>query len=147
MTSANTFVDTLTKNPDYSNLPYLACCALIIQDNQIFISQRKASQSYAGLWEYPGGKIERNETLYEALVREVKEEVGLTVHKARPIMSICTPQHRWVSVWMVEEFTGTAWGKEQQYAQWACLEVLTGRSFLPSNKPILDYIHQARVLI
>ena len=127
-------------------MTYLACCALIIQDNQIFVSQRQSFQSYPGLWEYPGGKLEPNETLFESLVREIKEEVDLNIDSAKPIMSLSIPNHHWVSVWLVEAFTGEAWGKENQTAQWVNLDTLNKLSFLPSNQPILDYIHQTKVL-
>jgi len=132
MTSVNTFVATQTKNPDYSNMTYLACCALIIQNNQIFVSQRQPFQS--------------NETTYESLVREIKEEVDLNIHSAYPIMSLSIPNNHWVSVWLVEAFTGEAWGKEKQTAKWVSLDQLNTLRFLPSNQPILDYIHQTKVL-
>jgi 8-oxo-dGTP diphosphatase len=147
MISASIFVDTQTKNRACSSTPYLACCALIIQNNRIFVSQRQSFQSYPGLWEYPGGKIEPHETLFESLVREIKEEVDLNIHTARPIMSLSIPNQRWVSVWRVESFTGEAWGKEQQMAQWVTLNMLDTLPFLPSNQPVLDHIRQTKALI
>jgi 8-oxo-dGTP diphosphatase len=57
----------------------VAAVALIDADNRVLIAQRPSGKSMAGLWEFPGGKIEPGETPEAALVREVKEELGIDV--------------------------------------------------------------------
>lgn len=57
----------------------VAAVALIDADNRVLIAQRPSGKSMAGLWEFPGGKIEPGETPEAALVREVKEELGIEV--------------------------------------------------------------------
>ena len=52
---------------------------LINNDNQILLSQRTADKSFPGQWEFPGGKIESSETAHEALIRELKEELGIDI--------------------------------------------------------------------
>ncbi|MEL6435507.1 MAG: NUDIX domain-containing protein, partial [Pseudomonadota bacterium] len=56
----------------------VAACALIDRDNRILLAQRPEGKSMAGLWEFPGGKIEPNETPEIALIRELQEELGVT---------------------------------------------------------------------
>ena len=55
--------------------------ALINQQNEVLISLRNSSEEYNGFWEYPGGKVESNETSYDALKREVEEELGITLQE------------------------------------------------------------------
>ncbi|MCF6284122.1 MAG: (deoxy)nucleoside triphosphate pyrophosphohydrolase [Candidatus Hydrogenedentes bacterium] len=60
-------------------LVLVVACALIDADNRILLAQRPKGKSMAGLWEFPGGKLESGETHQEALVRECAEELSITV--------------------------------------------------------------------
>jgi len=53
----------------------VAACALIDRDGRILMSQRPVGKDHAGLWEFPGGKLEAGETAEEAIVRELREEL------------------------------------------------------------------------
>lgn len=57
----------------------VAACALIDADGRVLIAQRPASGSMAGLWEFPGGKLETGERPEQALIRELREELGIAV--------------------------------------------------------------------
>ena len=59
----------------------IALLALINNNNEVLISLRKNRKEYNGYWEYPGGKVENGETLEQALVREIKEELNLEIAK------------------------------------------------------------------
>ena len=56
---------------------FVAAIALIDIDNRVLIAQRPAGKDMAGLWEFPGGKVEPGETPEAALIREVREELGI----------------------------------------------------------------------
>ena len=55
--------------------------ALVNEKNEVLISLRKNKKEYDGCWEYPGGKVEKDETLEQAVIREIKEEINLEISK------------------------------------------------------------------
>jgi len=59
----------------------VALLALVNEKNEVLISLRKNKKKYDGFWEYPGGKVEEDETLEQAIVREIKEEINLEISK------------------------------------------------------------------
>ena len=59
----------------------IALLALINENNEVLISLRKNRKEYNGYWEYPGGKVEKGETIEQGLVRELKEELNIDVSK------------------------------------------------------------------
>lgn len=64
------------------DLLFVAAAALVDADGRVLVQQRPAGKPMAGLWEFPGGKIERGETPERALVRELREELALDVEEA-----------------------------------------------------------------
>lgn len=62
-----------------TDLLLVAACALIDADGRVLIAQRPAHKNMAGLWEFPGGKLEAGERPEQALIRELREELGITV--------------------------------------------------------------------
>ena len=60
----------------------VAACALVDADGRVLIAQRPAGRPMAGLWEFPGGKVELNETPEATLIRELQEELGIIVNEA-----------------------------------------------------------------
>ncbi len=65
-----------------ANMLLVVACALVDTDGRVLVAQRPAGKSMAGLWEFPGGKIEPNETPEAALIRELKEELSIDVTAA-----------------------------------------------------------------
>ncbi len=63
--------------------PVLVAAAVLIRDGRVLITQRKAGTHLAGLWEFPGGKVEAEEDPRSALVRELREEVGVKAQVGR----------------------------------------------------------------
>ena len=60
----------------------VAACALIDADGRVLLAQRPPGKTLAGLWEFPGGKVEQGETPEEALIRELREEIGIETKAA-----------------------------------------------------------------
>ena len=60
----------------------VAACALIDPDGRVLIAQRPEGKSMAGLWEFPGGKVEKGETPEDTVIREMHEELGITIKEA-----------------------------------------------------------------
>jgi 8-oxo-dGTP diphosphatase len=61
------------------NLLLVVACALVDADGRVLIGQRPPGKAMAGLWEFPGGKVEKGEWPEETLIRELKEELGIVV--------------------------------------------------------------------
>jgi 8-oxo-dGTP diphosphatase len=68
--------------PDSVRLVLVVACALVDPDGRVLIAQRPADKGMGGLWEFPGGKIESGERPEDCLIRELKEELGITVKEA-----------------------------------------------------------------
>ncbi|MCB1451769.1 MAG: (deoxy)nucleoside triphosphate pyrophosphohydrolase, partial [Nitratireductor sp.] len=60
----------------------VAACALIDADNRVLVAQRPDGKNLAGMWEFPGGKVEPGETPEACLIRELEEELGITTWKS-----------------------------------------------------------------
>lgn len=63
-------------------LVLVAACALVDGDGRVLLARRPAGKPMAGLWEFPGGKVEEGERPEESLIRELHEELGITVREA-----------------------------------------------------------------
>ncbi|MCF8006820.1 MAG: Nudix family hydrolase [Methylovulum sp.] len=107
---------------------------------KILIAQRHKAAHQGGLWEFPGGKLETNETPEMALVRELQEEIGITVRKISPLITL---HHRYpditvhLHVFWVHEFSGEVSGCEQQPLRWVSPHLLNEYPFLSANQPII----------
>lgn len=102
---------------------YVAAAALINGDGQILLAQRPANKAMAGLWEFPGGKIETGETPEHALIRELKEELSITVSE-RDLSPITFASHAYESfhlfmpLYEVRKWIGTPHPIEGQNLAW-----------------------------
>lgn len=108
---------------------------------QILIARRLAHQAKGGLWEFPGGKVESNETAFQALQRELSEEIGITVKQAEPWLKFeyqYPHAHVLLDVWLVKEFSGTAIGAEGQPINWVSTAELKEFEFPDGNRFIIE---------
>ncbi|VAW91825.1 Mutator mutT protein (7,8-dihydro-8-oxoguanine-triphosphatase) [hydrothermal vent metagenome] len=113
------------------------------KDNQYLISKRHTHLHQGGLWEFPGGKVEANETVYDALCRELHEELNLTVKQAKPLLRISYPypdKDVCLDVWLIDDFTGDLHSPSEQAIHWAHPSELLNYSFPAANKAILSCI-------
>ena len=113
---------------------------------EIFITQRAADAHMANKLEFPGGKIEAGESAEQALVRELQEEVGITVSSSRLFDKLeyqFPDRHITLWFWLVEEWSGEPWGKEGQPGQWIAQRALDSEACPPANEPIITKLVQA----
>lgn len=117
--------------------------AVIEKNNQIFIAKRHQHLHQGGLWEFPGGKVEPGESVNQALVREIQEEIGICINQQSPLIQIV---HHYpeksvlLDVWRVTEYSGEPFGKESQDTQWVDKVELSSFQFPDANKPIINAI-------
>lgn len=117
----------------------------IILNNQgdILIAERPASTSHAGFWEFPGGKVDGQETTEQALARELREEVNIQINAPRFFIenSYQYPDyHVTLKAYWVEDYTGLPQGAEGQQVKWIKPVELTNYAFPQANQPIIDAV-------
>ena len=115
--------------------------AALIRDGERFlICKRPAHKARALMWEFPGGKVEADESVATALSRELQEELGIQVTTARPLIKV---QHDYpdkqvlLDVWEVSGFTGEPHGAEGQPLAWVSPRQLPDYDFPAANQPIV----------
>ena len=118
--------------------------AIIKNSNQeVLVALRSPDSHQGNLWEFPGGKLELAETVFAALQREIREEVGLRIRAAYPFIKI---QHDYgdkqvlLDVWQVTEFDGVAAGREGQKIQWLAPKDMESRQFPEANHRIINLL-------
>ena len=120
----------------------VAVAVLLRPDGTFLLAQRPVKKVYAGYWEFPGGKVEPGETVREALVREIREELGVEITAAYPwITQVFTYPHATVRLhfyrvtqWLGEPATQP---HEHQAIVWQSLNNLTVMPLLPANTTVM----------
>lgn len=116
--------------------------AVILRPNgQFLLTRRPGGKIYSGYWEFPGGKVEKNESLQHALERELWEELGIQIRQAHPwITRIFTYSHATVRLhfFRVVEWIGKLSPRERQGLFWQLPHQVTVSPILPANGPILQ---------
>ncbi|WP_291192021.1 Nudix family hydrolase [Dokdonella sp.] len=112
----------------------------VLRDSQgrVLIAQRPAGKHLAGLWEFPGGKCEDGELPIDALARELREELGVVVESARPLIAVphAYPEQRiLLDVWQVSSHSGIVLARENQKLAWAEVEDLARIEMPPADRP------------
>lgn len=120
----------------------LEVAAAVVQrpDGEFLLAERPAGKPYAGWWEFPGGKIEADETPCHALVRELHEELGIEVEVAHPWLTrVFAYPHTTVRLhfFRVMGWHGEPHGKEAQRLSWQYPDAVAVTPLLPANGPIL----------
>lgn len=117
--------------------------AVIFVNGQFLLSKRKAEQHQGNKWEFPGGKIDNAETVEQALVRELKEELDIKVEGQQEFMALDFeyPEKK-VSLYfqLVTEFTGQERGVEGQEVAWFTPQAIQQLTFPDANLPVLEKI-------
>ncbi|WP_235263646.1 8-oxo-dGTP diphosphatase MutT [Nitrincola sp. A-D6] len=122
---------------------HVAAAVIYSPLGRILIARRPLDKHQGGLWEFPGGKVELNETARQALDRELLEELGIQVTAAQPLIQIpyeYPERHVLLDVFSVTAFKGEARGCEGQPLAWVDVSDLVDYPFPAANQPILDRI-------
>jgi 8-oxo-dGTP diphosphatase len=122
---------------------HVAVGVILDARNRVLITRRAEASHQGGLWEFPGGKVEADESLQVALARELREELGIEAVRTSPLLEV---QHDYadkavlLDVHVIHEFSGQARGLENQPLQWVVAEGLRQYQFPGANEPIVEAV-------
>ncbi|OEG75063.1 7,8-dihydro-8-oxoguanine-triphosphatase [Shewanella colwelliana] len=120
---------------------HVAVGVILNASNQVLLAKRPDNLHQGGKWEFPGGKVEQDETTSQALIRELKEEVNLIVSDTTPLMTIShdyPDKEVLLDIHTVNCFSGDAEALEGQEILWVDLSNLKRYNFPAANIPIID---------
>jgi 8-oxo-dGTP diphosphatase len=123
----------------------VAACALVDTDNRILLAQRPEGKSLAGLWEFPGGKVEAGETPEETLVRELNEELGI-VTKVACLAPLTFASHTYetfhllMPLYICRRYEGIPKGREGQAIKWVKSKALRDYPMPPADEPLIPFL-------
>jgi 8-oxo-dGTP diphosphatase len=123
----------------------VAACALIDVDGRVLLAERPAGKPMAGLWEFPGGKVETGERPEETLIRELKEELGITV--SEPCLAPLTfashvyPDfHLLMPLYVCRRWEGIVTPLEGQRVVWGKPNRLRDYKMPPADEPLVAHL-------
>ena len=128
---------------------HVAVGILIDSQKNILVALREKDSGQGGLWEFPGGKIESQETPYEGLCRELKEEIGIKVSQASTLLELFHDYPAYavqLYVWQVHTFEGEPHGAEGQIVEWVDIYRLKQLRLPGANGQIVEYLEKTYLL-
>ena len=126
-------------------LVLVAACALIDPDGRVLVAQRPPGKSMAGLWEFPGGKVEARERPEETLIRELREELSVVVQEAclAPFTFASHAYetfHLLMPLYLCRRWEGAVTPMEGQAIKWLKPRELTGIPMPPADLPLIPML-------
>lgn len=123
----------------------VAACALIDIDGRVLIAERPAGKPMAGLWEFPGGKVEQGERPEQTLIRELQEELGIVV--SEPCLAPLTfashaysDFHLLMPLYVCRRWQGTVTPMEGQRTAWVKPNKLRDYKMPPADEPLVSHL-------
>jgi 8-oxo-dGTP diphosphatase len=126
-------------------LVLVTACALIDADGRVLLAQRPEGKSMAGLWEFPGGKIEAGERPENSLIRELKEELGIVV-KEECLAPLTFASHLYpdfhllMPLYVCRRWEGFVDAKEGQKLKWVRPNALRDYPMPPADEPLIPHL-------
>ena len=123
----------------------VVACALVDPDNRVLLTQRPEGKSLAGLWEFPGGKLEAGESPEEALIRELHEELGIVVREAC-LAPLTFASHRYDSfhllmpLYVCRRWDGFVQSREGQATAWVRPSRLRDYPMPAADEPLIPHL-------
>ena len=123
----------------------VAACALVDSDGRVLLTQRPEGKQLAGLWEFPGGKVEPGETPEETLIRELQEEIGITT-KVACLAPLTFASHTYddfhllMQLYVCRRFEGIARGLEGQALKWVRPKDMRDYPMPPADEPLIPFL-------
>jgi len=120
----------------------VVACALVDVDRRVLIAQRPEGKSMAGLWEFPGGKLEPGETPEDALIRELREELDIETRQAC-LAPLAFASHSYESVhllmplYVCRKWQGLPRAKEHAALKWVRPQALRDYPMPPADEPLI----------
>ena len=123
----------------------VVAAALIDVDSRVLLAQRPVGRSMAGLWEFPGGKVEPGETPEQALIRELAEELGIDVEQAclAPACfasDMLGDRHLLLLLYVCRKWRGTPVAHHASALRWVRPVELHGLAMPPADKPLIGLL-------
>lgn len=123
----------------------VAACALIDPDGRVLVTQRPAGKPLAGLWEFPGGKVEADETPEACVIRELGEELGIRV-SANCLAPLTFASHNYdefhllMPLFVCRRWDGVAVAREEQRLRWVKPIELRSLTMPPADIPLISHL-------
>jgi 8-oxo-dGTP diphosphatase len=126
-------------------LVLVAACALIDADGRVLLARRPPGRAMAGLWEFPGGKVEAGERPEQCLIRELNEELGIAVNEAclAPLTfaSHAYPDfHLLMPLYVCRRWEGIVTAQEGQELAWVRPNRLRDYPMPPADEPLVAHL-------
>ena len=123
----------------------VVAAALIDTDGRVLIAQRPEGKALAGLWEFPGGKIEPGERPEQALIRELREELGIDVNAACLAPFVFTSHaydsfHLLMPLYLLRRWSGTVQRREHAALKWVKPSQLSDYPMPPADEPLVAWL-------
>ena len=123
----------------------VAACALVDADGRVLLSQRPKGKQLEGLWEFPGGKVEKGEAPEETVVRELGEELGVET-KVACLAPLTFASHAYddfhllMPLFVCRRFWGTPEPREGQALKWVRPRDMRGYPMPPADEPLIPFL-------